>query len=46
MAGKCGAYEVEEKCIGCFGGEKLNEGDHLEDVGIDGVTILKCFSEK
>ena len=40
MSGKCGAYEAEEKYIGCFGGDKLNEGDHLEEVGIDGVIIL------
>jgi len=25
----------------CFGGENLNEGGSLEDVGIDGVIILK-----
>jgi len=25
----------------CCGWEKLNDGDHLEDVGIDGAIILK-----
>jgi len=41
MGGKFGAYEAEKKCIGCCGGKKLNEGDHLEDVGIGGMIILK-----
>ena len=29
----------------CFGGENLSEEDSLEDVGVDGVIILKCLIE-
>ena len=31
----------EERCIQGFGGGNLREGDYLEDLGIDGMIILK-----
>jgi len=42
MVGACGAYEEEENAYRVSEG-KLKEGEHLEDLGIDGTTILKLI---
>jgi hypothetical protein len=31
----------EETCIHSFGGETPREGDHMDDLGVDGRIILK-----
>jgi viroplasmin and RNaseH domain-containing protein len=34
-------WEVCKSCVSGFGGKKLKERDHLEDLGLDGRLILK-----
>ena len=46
MGGACSAYGVGERRIQCFGGETLNEGDHLGDPGVDGRIILRWIFRK
>jgi hypothetical protein len=41
MGGTYGTYGEEEKCIQGFRRGNLREGDHLEDLGVDGRVILK-----
>jgi hypothetical protein len=42
MSRACSTYEVEER----FWWERLREGDHLEDLSVDGMIILKWIFEK
>ena len=37
MVGSCSTYVEGERCVQGFGGE----GDHLEDIGVNGRIILK-----
>jgi hypothetical protein len=46
MGRTCGTYGEEEKCIQGFSGETLREGDHLEDLAVDGRIILNCIFER
>ena len=41
----CDRYVGESKCIKCYVGS-LREGDHLENLGVDGMIILKCSVRK
>jgi hypothetical protein len=36
MGRTCGAYKREERWIQGFSGGNLREGNHMEDLGIDG----------
>ena len=40
MGGECGTYGLEERCILSFGGE-TKERNHLEDLGLNGMVVLK-----
>jgi hypothetical protein len=40
MGGVCDAHEREWKFIQNFGVNKLEERDHLEDLGVDGRMLL------
>ena len=42
MSRACSTYEVEER----FWWESLREGDHLEDLSVDRMIILKWIFEK
>jgi len=49
MNGTCGMHGRQERCVQGFGGGgggALGEGNHLEDLGIDGWVILIWSSEK
>jgi hypothetical protein len=46
MGGACGTYGRQKRCVQGFGGGKLRERDHLEDLGVYGMTILKFISKK
>jgi purine nucleoside phosphorylase len=41
MDGECGTHEREEKCMQGPCGETPTERDHLEELGVDGCTVLK-----
>jgi hypothetical protein len=45
MGETCGTYEGEEKLIG-FRWGNLKEREHLEDLRVDGSTILKSILKK
>jgi len=46
MGELCGLCWGEEKCIQDFGREKLKERNHLADLGVDRIIILKCLVER
>jgi hypothetical protein len=37
----CGTFVEEEKCILSFGEETSEEGDHSDDLGVDGRIMLE-----
>jgi hypothetical protein len=41
-----GTCDIEERYIGDIGAEALRETDHLVDMFIDGILILKQISKK
>jgi len=41
MGWACGTYGEEKRFIRGFGGGSLMERDHLSDVGVHGIIILK-----
>jgi hypothetical protein len=45
MSGACNMYEGEDMFIQGLGGG-LREGDHSEDLGVDGGIILRWISRK
>jgi len=46
MDGACGTYGRQERYINRVVVGDLREGDHLEDLGVDGRIILKWIFEK
>jgi len=42
----CRTYGVEEKCVRGFGGETLRKGDHLGEIGVDGMIVLEWILKK
>jgi len=46
MGGECSTHELEERCTEGFGGGNLRKRDLLEDLGVDGRTILKGMFKK
>jgi hypothetical protein len=45
VGGACRIYVGDENCIQVFGGEKLRERDHFDDLDVDRI-ILKRISKK
>jgi hypothetical protein len=43
--GACGLYEGDEECMRGLHSGNLKEKDQLEDIGIDGIMILKWFKK-
>jgi hypothetical protein len=43
MSWPCSAYGGQERCMPGFGGGNKQEGEHLEDVVVDGKLILKLI---
>jgi hypothetical protein len=41
MVSMYGTYRADEKCTQGFGGRNLKERDHLQDLGIGGMIVLK-----
>jgi hypothetical protein len=41
----CSSYRGERGCMKGFDGEKLREGDHLEERSVDGWIILRWIFE-
>jgi hypothetical protein len=39
MGEACSTYGGKERCVQGFGAEDLREGDHLEDIGLDGSIL-------
>jgi len=37
----CGAYGGDGACIQGFGGKDIKERIHLDDIGLDGKTLLE-----
>jgi hypothetical protein len=46
MGGACCTYWGQERCIQDFLGEDLMERNHLEDIGVNRMIILKCIFKK
>jgi hypothetical protein len=45
MDGKCGKREREEKCMQGSCGENPTERGNLEELGLDGCTVLKWVKD-
>jgi hypothetical protein len=43
---ECGTYVGREDMHAEFWSRNLRERDHLDDLGVDGRIILKCFFRK